>query len=93
MNGTALVSMILKALGLAGLYGLWTYLVIVGKASPDPLIAAIGGGLSALLGYHAVTNLQGTNQIAALVQNILQASTAAQPKSGALPTITPTVPK
>ena len=91
MNVNALVSTVLKALGLAGLYGLWTYLVIAGKADPMPLVSAIGVGLSALLGYHAVTNLQGTAQVTSLLQSLQQLN-AAQQKAGYLPTIPPQNP-
>lgn len=48
----------LKYLAGCFLYSLWASLVFVGKADPLPLIAAIGTGISALLGYHAITNLQ-----------------------------------
>jgi electron transfer flavoprotein alpha/beta subunit len=51
---------ILKLIGAAGLNGLWAALVFTGKADAQPLIAAIGTQLTALLGYHAVTNLQAT---------------------------------
>ena len=49
---------VLKLIGAAGLNGLWAALVFAGKADGAPLIAAIGTQLTALLGYHAVTNLQ-----------------------------------
>ena len=51
---------ILKLIAAAGLNGLWAALVFTGKADAQPLIAAIGMQLSALLGYHAVTTLQAT---------------------------------
>lgn len=49
---------LLKYLAGAFLYGLWASLVFTGKADALPLIAAIGSGITVLLGYHAVTNLQ-----------------------------------
>ncbi|MCX4155008.1 MULTISPECIES: hypothetical protein [Paraburkholderia] len=49
---------LMKYLAGAFLYGLWASLVFTGHADPLPLVAAIGAGISALLGYHAVTNLQ-----------------------------------
>jgi hypothetical protein len=49
---------IIKLIAGAGLYGLWAALVFAGKADATPLIAAIGTGLSAVFGYHAVTTLQ-----------------------------------
>jgi hypothetical protein len=52
------LSAVLKYLSGAALYGLWSALVFTGHADPQPLIAAIGAGITALLGYHAVTNLQ-----------------------------------
>ena len=42
----------------AGLYGLWAALVFTKLAPAQPLILAIGAGISAMLGYHAITNLQ-----------------------------------
>lgn len=55
-----MTSEILKLIGAAGLNGLWAALVFTGKADAAPLIAAIGTQLTALIGYHAVTNLQAT---------------------------------
>lgn len=49
---------ILKLIGAAGLNGLWAALVFTGKADAAPLIVAISTQLTALVGYHAVTNLQ-----------------------------------
>jgi electron transfer flavoprotein alpha/beta subunit len=51
---------VLKLVAAAGLNGLWAALVFTGKADAAPLITAIGTQLTALLGYHAVTNLQAT---------------------------------
>ena len=51
---------ILKLIAGAGLNGLWAALVFAGKADAAPLVAAIGTQITALLGYHAVTNLQAT---------------------------------
>lgn len=46
----------------AFLYGLWAALVFVGKADAQPLVIAIGSGISAVLGfnglYQAITKLQ-----------------------------------
>jgi hypothetical protein len=52
------INVLMKYLAGAFLYGLWAALVFTGHADPLPLVAAIGAGISALLGYHAVTNLQ-----------------------------------
>jgi hypothetical protein len=49
---------LMKYLAGAFLYGLWAALVFTGHADPLPLVGAIGAGISALLGYHAITNLQ-----------------------------------
>ena len=49
---------LMKYLAGAFLYGLWAALVFTGKADALLLIGAIGTGITALLGYHAVTNLQ-----------------------------------
>ena len=54
MNTDALMKYVAGAF----LYGMWAWLVYLGKTDPQPLIVAIGSGISALLGYHAVTNLQ-----------------------------------
>lgn len=51
-------SAVLKLIAAAGLNGLWAALVFTGKADAMPLIAAISTQLTALVGYHAVTNLQ-----------------------------------
>lgn len=46
----------------AFLYGLWAALVFVGKADAQPLVIALGSGISAVLGfngiYTAITKLQ-----------------------------------
>jgi hypothetical protein len=52
---------LIKLIGAAGLNGLWAALVFTGKADALPLVAAISTQLTALLGYHAVTNLQATS--------------------------------
>lgn len=49
---------LMKYIAAAFLYGLWAALVFAGKADPQPLIAAIGAGITAVLGFHAITNLQ-----------------------------------
>lgn len=51
---------LMKLIAAAGLNGLWAALVFTGKTEAMPLVAAIGTQLSALVGYHAVTNLQAT---------------------------------
>lgn len=56
------LSMVMKYVAGGALYGLWASLVFTGRADAGPLIAAIGAGISALLGYHAITNLQGVKQ-------------------------------
>jgi hypothetical protein len=52
----------LKYIAGAFLYALWAALVFAGKTDSQPLVIAIGGGISALLGYHgmytAITKLQ-----------------------------------
>lgn len=52
----------LKYIAGAFLYALWAALVFAGKTDAQPLVIAIGGGISALLGYHgmytAITKLQ-----------------------------------
>lgn len=52
----------LKYIAGAFLYALWATLVFAGKTDAQPLVFAIGGGISALLGYHgmytAITKLQ-----------------------------------
>jgi len=55
-------SVLLKYGAGAGLYLLWSFFVYIGKTDAGPLIAAIGAGISALLGFHAITNLQGVKQ-------------------------------
>lgn len=56
----------LKYIAGAFLYALWAALVFTGKADAQPLVIAIGGGISALLGYHgmytAITKLQAVDQ-------------------------------
>lgn len=60
------IDALLKYLAGAFLYGLWAALVFTGHADPQPLIAAIGAGISALLGYHAITTLQAVQPARAL---------------------------
>jgi hypothetical protein len=52
------LGLVLKYIAGAALFGLWAALVFAGKADAQPLVAAIASGIGALLGYHAVTNLQ-----------------------------------
>jgi hypothetical protein len=42
----------------AFLYGLWAALVFTGKADSQTLVEAIGAGITALLSFHAISNLQ-----------------------------------
>ncbi|MBU7436528.1 hypothetical protein [Paraburkholderia fungorum] len=51
---------LMKYLAGAFLYGLWAALVFTGHADPLPLVCSIGAGITSLLGYHAITNLQAT---------------------------------
>lgn len=73
---------ILLFVGGAGLYGLWTALVMTGHADVGPLTIAIGGGVSGVLGYLGIVHLQGTQQglppeVQALLQTVLQQPTPA----------------
>lgn len=68
---------VLLFLGGVGLYGLWTALVMAGRADVGPLTIAIGGGVSAVLGYLGIVHLQGAQQgvtpeAQALLQAVLQ---------------------
>ncbi|MEM5400871.1 hypothetical protein [Paraburkholderia unamae] len=54
---------VLKLIAGAGLNGLWAALVFTGHADALPLVGAISAQLTAILGYHAVTNLQPVNAV------------------------------
>lgn len=68
----------LKFAGAVLLFGLWTALVVTGHQDPD-LIDAIKYGLAALGLYHAVSNLQGPQQVQQLLAQLTQ---QIQPGSG-----------
>jgi len=78
----------LKFLAAALLFLLWTALVWTGHADPA-LIGAIKFALGSLGLYHTVTNLQGTSQLAALLQALQQPSAPAAPPKSSVPTIAP----
>lgn len=66
----------------AGLFILWAALVFALKLDPSELIGTIKWGLGALFSYHAITNLQGTSQLTAILQALQQSpAPAASPKS------------
>lgn len=64
-------TVLMKYIAGAGLYGLWAALVFVGKTDAQSLVYAIGAGISALLGFHAVTNLQAVQPAARAVLDSL----------------------
>jgi|HubBroStandDraft_4_1064222.scaffolds.fasta_scaffold34023_6 hypothetical protein len=80
---------LLKFLAGAGTLAMWFALVVLKLTDPAPLVAALGGVLAAVLGYHAITNLSGTGQVAAIIQQLIPAPPAPKSALTGLPTIQP----
>lgn len=81
----------LKFLAAVLLFLLWTVLVWTNHANPD-LIDAIKYALGSIGLYHTITNLQGTSQLALLLQSLPQPSAPVAPSKSSLPTISPKEP-
>jgi hypothetical protein len=81
----------LKFAGAALLFGLWTALVMTGHQDAD-LIDAIKYALGALGLYHAVSNLQGPQQVQQLVAQLTQQIQSGSAGSVAPVQKLPTVP-